>query len=195
MVGRIALVFIEEILIVTDGTNEILHTLKQYSNGESKVAQFAKYRQAYQYLRLREYDKGVEIMKATEFCEENTGLRQGRLYDMGVAYYHLLDQKEEAYYYFNELLSTYPDCHLARITRVFYYGDGYGYKGISDKYDEIDTPTETKLFANYLNPFNPTTVIKYQIVNASQVSLKVYDVMGREIATLVNSFQNQGAMM
>jgi len=51
---------------------------------------------------------------------------------------------------------------------------------------------EYKLFQNYPNPFNPTTNIKYQIANNSLVSLKVYDILGKEIATLVNSKQSPG---
>jgi len=58
---------------------------------------------------------------------------------------------------------------------------------------EETTITETKLFANYPNPFNPSTIIKYQLSEASQVSLKVYDVMGRKITTLVNRFQDKGS--
>jgi hypothetical protein len=45
---------------------------------------------------------------------------------------------------------------------------------------------------NYPNPFNPSTVITYQIVNQGHVSLKVYDCLGREIAELVNEEQNSG---
>jgi hypothetical protein len=50
----------------------------------------------------------------------------------------------------------------------------------------------TLLLENYPNPFNPSTVIRYQLRQASPVTLKVFDIMGREVATLVNSFQEQG---
>jgi hypothetical protein len=53
-------------------------------------------------------------------------------------------------------------------------------------------PSEFKLFRNYPNPFNPSTNIKYQIAKNSFVSLKVYDLLGREIATLVDEYQKAG---
>jgi hypothetical protein len=48
------------------------------------------------------------------------------------------------------------------------------------------------LFNNYPNPFNPSTIISYQIPSAGFVSLKIYDVLGREIRTLVNEEKTQG---
>jgi len=53
-------------------------------------------------------------------------------------------------------------------------------------------PTEFKLEQNYPNPFNPSTVIRYEIIDARFVSLKVYNSIGQEIATLVNQKQNAG---
>ncbi len=49
------------------------------------------------------------------------------------------------------------------------------------------------LFQNYPNPFNPSTTIKYVLPKNSYVTLKIYDMLGREIKTLVNKEQNTGS--
>jgi hypothetical protein len=53
-------------------------------------------------------------------------------------------------------------------------------------------PSEYSLAQNYPNPFNPTTQISYTLKKSEQVKLVVCDVLGREIATLVDGFQDQG---
>ncbi|SMO39818.1 family 43 glycosylhydrolase [Gracilimonas mengyeensis] len=55
------------------------------------------------------------------------------------------------------------------------------------------TPDRYKLQQNYPNPFNPTTEISYQLPKTSMVSLKVYDMLGREVAELVNHRQGAGS--
>ena len=59
--------------------------------------------------------------------------------------------------------------------------------------DETNTITNNySLNQNYPNPFNPSTVISYQLPGKGFVSLKVFDVLGREVNTLVNDFRNAG---
>jgi hypothetical protein len=60
----------------------------------------------------------------------------------------------------------------------------------------VDEPvTLVKGFAlhqNYPNPFNPTTTISYDVMTASQLSLRVYDLLGREVATLFDGQETPG---
>jgi len=54
-------------------------------------------------------------------------------------------------------------------------------------------PTEFKLYQNYPNPFNPSTKINYKIPELSLVTLKIYDVLGKEVAKLVNEEEPIGS--
>ena len=53
-------------------------------------------------------------------------------------------------------------------------------------------PVRFQLDQNYPNPFNPTTVVGYQLPVTSDVKLVVYDLLGREVAVLVNERKEAG---
>jgi hypothetical protein len=64
--------------------------------------------------------------------------------------------------------------------------------GTTSVNDEINIPESFNLYQNFPNPFNPTTTIQYSIPQRSNVTLKVYDVLGNEMATLVNEEKERG---
>jgi hypothetical protein len=59
--------------------------------------------------------------------------------------------------------------------------------------DNISIPHEFVLYQNYPNPFNPTTTITYQLPRDGYVTLKVYDILGREVVSLVNANKKAGS--
>jgi hypothetical protein len=82
------------------------------------------------------------------------------------------------------------------------FGEYYAFSG-NDITVHYAMPTEVaiekprvaeqySLDQNYPNPFNPATTIKYQIPSTSRVTLTVFDILGREVATLVNEVQDAG---
>lgn len=64
---------------------------------------------------------------------------------------------------------------------------------VTDISDIINKPEECLLLQNYPNPFNPNTMIKYELPVESSVKLKIFDVLGREIATLFDGIQAPGS--
>lgn len=62
---------------------------------------------------------------------------------------------------------------------------------IEDEYDLM--PNDFVLHQNYPNPFNPSTVIGFQLPVSSDVTIKVYDILGREVVTLLNETKNSGS--
>lgn len=75
---------------------------------------------------------------------------------------------------------------VADAFRIIYTGNPVGIE------ENSYLPNEFQLYQNYPNPFNPSTVISWQLVATSDVTLKIYDVLGNEIATLVNEEQQAG---
>ena len=75
---------------------------------------------------------------------------------------------------------------------------GWGYKvyeygsGITSVINEIETPGNFILYQNYPNPFNPQTKIKFSILQSGNVLIKVFNVLGKEIETLINEYKNSG---
>jgi hypothetical protein len=68
----------------------------------------------------------------------------------------------------------------------------YNTTTITDVYEKPNAPNKYSLKQNYPNPFNPTTVIGYEISNAGFVTLRIYNVLGEEIKTLINKEQSAG---
>lgn len=95
----------------------------------------------------------------------------------------------EAYYGFNSENRTVTVPHgTSGVYKVTF--EPVDVTGIA--YNDQTQPAEYRLDQNYPNPFNPSTTISYQIPKESFVSLKVYDILGKEVQTLINEFQNAG---
>jgi len=62
---------------------------------------------------------------------------------------------------------------------------------VKDDYDNL--PQNYSLFQNYPNPFNPSSIIRYDLPKEGMVSIKIYDMLGREVKTLVNEYKSVGS--
>ena len=75
---------------------------------------------------------------------------------------------------------------------VYIAGSTY-HSGTATAIEEAIVPLENALLQNYPNPFNPQTTIRFQLSEAGSVTLKVFDVLGREVVTLLNERRAAGS--
>jgi flagellar hook assembly protein FlgD len=77
-----------------------------------------------------------------------------------------------------------------RTNPIPYDGSNYIRTGVSQAQSTI--PNTYSLAQNYPNPFNPSTTIEYTLPIRSNVTIKIYSILGQEVATLINNEQSAG---
>ncbi len=90
---------------------------------------------------------------------------------------------------YETVLDNYSETSSAEIA-AWFLGKTY----VSSRSEELDAsvPNKFALYQNYPNPFNPNTTIRYDLPEQSIVSLTIYDILGREVKTLVNGARVMG---
>jgi len=90
------------------------------------------------------------------------------------------------------IISNYNESPIRLLTGAIINGKQYGILVNVDK-NPTSLPESIYLYQNYPNPFNPVTTIKYHLQKTGFVSLKVYDVLGKEVITLLNENKKAGS--
>ena len=91
----------------------------------------------------------------------------------------------------NRKLHEWPK-ELSALAVINYIREGFSMEEISSTKEIEQQPAELSVIQNYPNPFNAVTTIKYSVQNAGNVVLKVYNITGNEVETLVNKNQMPG---
>jgi hypothetical protein len=126
-----------------------------------------------------------------------------------MCYYDLcasINGLQSNFYYvkvFRKLPLIFPDTSLYIGSTSFNYGGSSvafttsSYQSDCDPITSVEEnsiiPPKFELLLNYPNPFNPNTVISYLLPVSGQVTLKVFDILGNEVATLVNEYKTAGS--
>jgi photosystem II stability/assembly factor-like uncharacterized protein len=100
---------------------------------------------------------------------------------------HGTSTEENSYSFIDE--NIYPGIYNYRLKQIDFDGS-YEYSNIVEV--DIQSPDKFRLYQNYPNPFNAGTIIKYSIPQISSVTIKVYDILGNGIETLVNEEKPAG---
>jgi hypothetical protein len=81
---------------------------------------------------------------------------------------------------------------LLDLTKFAAINLGNNFEKINNVNSTEEVPEVFNLANAFPNPFNPTTLIRYELPNDETVQLKIYDIIGNEVYTLVNEYQNKG---
>jgi hypothetical protein len=141
----------------------------------------------------------VNFKTLTNQFIDDTATVKHALFGLWNLYFHELQNAEKAKEYLDELKTRFPEDQLtlqakllmgevdsAAINKIFILKDE------NKKVAAIPVPEKYGLQTNYPNPFNPSTTISYQLPAISMVRLCVYDMLGREVVTLVNGMKEAG---
>jgi photosystem II stability/assembly factor-like uncharacterized protein len=148
------------------------------------------------------YNNGIEVgsrFNSIYFTDENTGWGVGDRY-FGNRVGSVIKTTNGGQNWIDQ-----PTNVEGELNSVFFTSANVGYAAgiggtiikthdnlVSSSFLNSNVPDKFILYQNFPNPFNPSTIIKFTIPTSGDVSLKVYDRLGKEVAELANGFRNAG---
>jgi len=149
-------------------------------------------------LILADIDKGNKLSLIDNVINtyKNESVVELALFDKFVCYYFDKADKQNALAVSKELDQMFPQSREAIDAHRILGDKGYDSINVIQvqplQKTTVETPITYAVLGNYPNPFNPSTNISYQLPEAARVTLKIYDMLGREVAKLVDGEMETG---
>jgi tetratricopeptide (TPR) repeat protein len=193
--GMQALSFIDHCYQNLDNSTTSLIYLNQIADGyaNKEICGLAKSIAVGYLVKSGEYDAAITNSQQilTTFVDKN--IAKYALYDLGTIYWYFKEDCANGEKYYRQLIAAYPNDDLS-LSALATLGE---WKPGEPNPQPPVTMTQAKvkdfsLDQNYPNPFNPETTIRYHLAEASHVTIKIYNLLGEEVISLVDESQLQG---
>jgi hypothetical protein len=133
----------------------------------------------------------VDPSFASKFWARNTDCDRDGLEDMILPYQAVSDSTSIRERTWNAVTSKWDTLGTTKVVNLKRWGlrviEKSGVVGVEEKDLTVISPEDYKLEQNYPNPFNPSTSIRFSLPVTRPISLVVYDLLGREVKTLINN--------
>lgn len=192
MAGEKALMLVSRCLVQLNRKDEIIsqtsRLVQRYP--ATKLYGLAQIIASGEYLRNERYKEAITECEAVLKEFPGTDLAKYALYELGSIYWSRLHDKARGENLYRKLITGWPKDDLTA-SALSTLGEWHSSSGDGKAGSEL-TLTAYAVFDNYPNPFNPRTTIRYTLPKQNFVQITVYDLLGREVRSLVNEIKPAG---